>query len=123
MLRWVCAGGNGVVHVVTDIITGDQYACKTIHKTLSDGASEKKRMGHLESIQREIEVLRQLSGSLNVVQLVDVYEDDDDVHIIQEWCKGGELWHRIGERHYSERTVCWMDSTSSDHAGTTDCVS
>ena len=22
-----------------------------------------------------------------------------------ERCTGGELWHRIGERHYSERTV------------------
>lgn len=34
-----------------------------------------------------------------------VYEDDDSVYIIQELCRGGELHHRINERHYSERTV------------------
>lgn len=35
----------------------------------------------------------------------DVYEDDECVHIVMELCHGGELWHRIGDRHYSERTV------------------
>ena len=29
----------------------------------------------------------------------------DNVHIVMEMCQGGELWHRIGERHYSERTA------------------
>jgi serine/threonine protein kinase len=23
----------------------------------------------------------------------------------QEHCTGGELWHRVGDRHYSERTA------------------
>lgn len=27
------------------------------------------------------------------------------MHIVQEYCKGGELWHAVGDRHYSERTV------------------
>jgi serine/threonine protein kinase len=87
----------------------------------------------------QVEVLRRLAGSLNVVKLVDVYEDADNVHIVQvgqrkgmlaqacagavhapppqtppalpasplpqEWCKGGELLHSVGTRHYSERTV------------------
>lgn len=92
------------MRAVTDNLTGEQYACKSIRKVLTD-ASDKKRAGHLDSLRREVEVLRRLSGSLNVVKLVDVYEDEECVHIIQEWCKGGELFHRIGERHYSERTV------------------
>ena len=37
--------------------------------------------------------------------LEDIFEDDTSVHIITEICKGGELVHRIGNKHYSERTV------------------
>lgn len=67
--------------------------------------SDIKKRGHLDSIRQEVEVLRRLRGSLNVATLTDVYEDDTHVHIIMELCKGGELVHRIGSRHYSERTV------------------
>jgi hypothetical protein len=34
-----------------------------------------------------------------------VYEDDEQVHIITEYCAGGELSFAISQRHYSERTV------------------
>jgi calcium-dependent protein kinase len=34
-----------------------------------------------------------------------VYEDESHVHIVMEYCRGGELFHRMGKRHYSERTV------------------
>lgn len=49
--------------------------------------------------------MRRLRGSLNVAQFRGAYEDNDDVYITMEWCKGGELWHRIGRAHYSEQTV------------------
>ncbi|EFJ50069.1 hypothetical protein VOLCADRAFT_89054 [Volvox carteri f. nagariensis] len=97
-------GGNGVVRVVVNRETGEEFACKSIKKVLKD-ASEKKKQGHIESIRREVAALSKLQGSLNVVKLEDVFEDEDHVYIIMEMCKGGELWHRIGDRHYSERTV------------------
>jgi serine/threonine protein kinase len=46
-----------------------------------------------------------LQGTLNVARLEDAYEDDTHVHIVMELCEGGELIHRIGSSHYSERTV------------------
>jgi hypothetical protein len=98
-------GGNGVVRAVVDRATGEEFACKAIRKVLPADASDKKRAGHVESIRREVEVMRRLAGSLAAVRLVDVFEDDDSVYIIQELCRGGELHHRIGSRHYSERTV------------------
>jgi calcium-dependent protein kinase len=98
-------GGNAVVREVISKETGDVFACKSIAKQLTGDFSEKKKSGHVESIKRELEVLRRLSGSLNVVRLIDVFEDEQHVYVVQELCKGGELWHRIGERHYSERTV------------------
>jgi calcium-dependent protein kinase len=40
-----------------------------------------------------------------VVHLEGAYEDDTHVHIVMELCRGGELFHKMGRRHYSERTV------------------
>ena len=89
-------GGNGVVRVVRDRATGEEWACKSLPKAAPAGAGDRKRAGHLEALRREVEVLRRLDGSLNVVRLVDVREDDTHVHLVQEWCKGGELHHRVG---------------------------
>lgn len=53
----------------------------------------------------QIAVLKRLKGVLNVAQLKEALEDDTDIHIIMEYCKGGELWNCIGKRHYGEGTV------------------
>lgn len=42
---------------------------------------------------------------LNVVHLEDVFEDAESVHLVMEYCKGGELLHSLGKRPYSEGTV------------------
>lgn len=99
-------GGFGVVSIATDRFTGQQLACKVIEKRLSvPNLAAAKQAQHLDKITREIEVLRRLRGSLNVAQLRGAYEDAGCVYITMEWCKGGELWHRIGKAHYSEKTV------------------
>ena len=51
------------------------------------------------------QVLWRLRASLNVAQFKGVFEDDADVHVLMEWCKGGELTSQLGRGHYSERTV------------------
>ena len=72
--------------------------------------SATKRRGHLDAIRQEVEVLRRLRGSLNMATLEDIFEDDSSVHIVMELCQGGELVHRIGNKHYSERTVSFCIS-------------
>lgn len=57
------------------------------------------------NIKQEVSVLRKLRGTLNVVHLEDVFEDNTHVHIVMELCRGGELLSKISTRHYSERTV------------------
>ncbi|KAL3139963.1 hypothetical protein ABBQ38_004250 [Trebouxia sp. C0009 RCD-2024] len=100
------SGGNAVVCVVQDKLTRKVFACKSITKTLEGrGVSECKSAGHIASIKREIQVLKKLRGSLNVACLEEVYEDDASVHLVLDYCQGGELVHAIGSRHYSERTV------------------
>lgn len=110
------AGGHGTVKVVIDKVTGQKYACKSVRKITAPekqgnrnstpAASPLGRdLGRMQALKREIAVLDKLKGALSSVELHEVLEDDVDVHIIMELCTGGELWHRIGDRHYSEKTV------------------
>ena len=55
-------------------------------------ASELKHRDHKNAIQRELDAVRKLQGTLNVAAFEDAYEDE-------------YIWHRIGDKHYSERTV------------------
>lgn len=57
--------------------------------------------------------MRRLRGSLNVATLEDIFEEENHVHIVMELCQGGELIHRIGSKHYSERTVSCHNPSSA----------
>ena len=41
-------------------------------------------------LRNELECMRQLGASLNVVYLYDAFEDDDAVHLLMDLCEGGE---------------------------------
>ncbi|KAI4300899.1 hypothetical protein L6164_034226 [Bauhinia variegata] len=58
----------------------------------------------VEDIRREVKMLRALTGHKNLVQFYEAYEDDDNVYVVMELCKGGELLDRILSRggKYSE---------------------
>ncbi len=99
-------GGFGSVRVVKDRSTGKEYACKTICKRLNlPNLSAEKQAQHIDNVKREVAVLKRLRGTLNVVHFKKAYEDDENIYLVMEYCRGGELWHRIGRRHYSEKTV------------------
>jgi calcium-dependent protein kinase len=55
-------------------------------------------------IIKEVAIMRMLQGHPHVVQLLDVYEDEQYYHLVMELCSGGELFDRIISRgHFSER--------------------
>lgn len=96
------------MRLVTHKSTGASFACKTLPKRLvvqAGKVSELKAQRHISSIRNEVEVMRRLRGTLNVAHLEQVFEDDDSVHIVMEHCRGGELLHTLGQKHYSEQTV------------------
>jgi serine/threonine protein kinase len=75
-------------------------------QVLDDPAlSEQKRRNHLAAVRSEVDAMRKLRGTLNAACFEEAFEDAEHVHIVMEWCRGGELHHRIGDKHYSERTV------------------
>ena len=104
--RELARGGNGIIRLVEDKRTHQSFAMKCIPKVLADPAvSEKKREDHADALRREVDVMKRMRGVLNVASLEAVYEDDDNVYIVMEYCTGGELVHAIGEAHYTEQTV------------------
>ncbi|KAM7259383.1 hypothetical protein ACFE04_015124 [Oxalis oulophora] len=58
----------------------------------------------VEDVRREVKMLQALTGHKNLVQFYDAYEDDNNVYIVMELCKGGELLDWILSRggKYSE---------------------
>ncbi|ONK78516.1 uncharacterized protein A4U43_C02F19600 [Asparagus officinalis] len=59
----------------------------------------------IEDVAREVKILRSLTRHKNLVQFYDAYEDEDNVYIVMELCRGGELLERILSRggKYSEQ--------------------
>ncbi|CAL9048301.1 calcium/calmodulin-dependent serine/threonine-protein kinase 1 [Musa acuminata AAA Group] len=77
---------------------GEEVAVKVIPKAKMTTAIA------IEDVRREVRILRSLTGHKNLVQFYDAYEDEDNVYIVMELCKGGELLERILSRggKYSE---------------------
>ncbi|KAJ3686868.1 hypothetical protein LUZ61_016032 [Rhynchospora tenuis] len=79
-------------------LKGEEAAVKVIPKAKMTTA-----IG-IEDVRREVRILRSLAGAPHLVQFHDAYEDDENVYIVMELCKGGELLDRILSRggKYSE---------------------
>ncbi|KAL9273144.1 CDPK-related kinase 1-like protein [Drosera capensis] len=79
-------------------LKGEDVAVKVIPK------SKLTTVIAIEDVRREVKILCALAGHKNLVQFYDAYEDDDNVYIVMELCKGGELLDRILSRggKYSE---------------------
>jgi len=82
-------GFHGSVRECTDLITGKRYAVKTVRKS-DPGVKH-------GSLAREIMLLQEINHE-SILQFVDVFEDENYVHIVTELCQGGELFDKIVEK-------------------------
>ncbi|KAL0453226.1 UNVERIFIED_CONTAM: CDPK-related kinase [Sesamum latifolium] len=73
-------------------LKGQDVAVKVIPKSKMTTAIA------IEDVRREVKILRALTGHKNLVQLYDAYEDEDNVYVVMELCRGGELLDRILSR-------------------------
>ncbi|EFJ50778.1 hypothetical protein VOLCADRAFT_57999 [Volvox carteri f. nagariensis] len=92
-------GSFGVVRAATHIASGAKVAVKTIRKSLlaADDVS---------ALRREVEILHHLSGHPHISQLLGVYEEPSQLHLVLELYQGGDLFDAIiSVGRHSERAA------------------
>ncbi|MFS8015689.1 putative protein kinase CAMK-CDPK family [Helianthus anomalus] len=72
-------GQFGIIRECSDKLTGEVLACKSISKNRLVTDED------VRSIKLEIEIMTRLSGHPNVVDLKDVYEEEDYVQQVMEF--------------------------------------
>jgi len=83
----------GSVRRCTDRTTGQHYAVKSVRKS----EPSVKPAG----LRREISLLQAMKHD-SIIQLRDVYEDAEYVHLVTDLCTGGELFDKIVEKVSSD---------------------
>jgi serine/threonine protein kinase len=104
--RVIGSGHHGSVRECIHRATGMRYAVKSIHKQASDiGAT---------GLSREIMLLQEMKHR-GFVQLVDVHEDEEYVHLVTELCRGGELFDRIMQKgsNRNNGSPCFTESEAA----------
>eukprot|EP00947_MAST-08B_sp_MAST-8B-sp1_P000589 g589.t1 len=93
----VGSGANSVVRLAMRRDTGRIYAAKIINK-----AAIQKR----EQLAQEILIMAQAKHR-NVIELLEVFETDQELLLVMEHAAGGEVFDRIQKRgSYCERDAC-----------------
>ncbi|XP_042516379.1 phosphoenolpyruvate carboxylase kinase 1-like [Macadamia integrifolia] len=76
--------------------SGEFYACKSIDKRVLTDSVDR------ECIEKEAKIMQLLGGNPNVVQVIDVYEDEDYLDIVMELCDSSDLYDRVTKRTFSD---------------------
>ncbi|GAU36739.1 hypothetical protein TSUD_318380 [Trifolium subterraneum] len=91
-------GDFATTYLCTHNTTGRTYACKSISK------KELLCKEDYDDVWKEIQIMQHLSQQPNVVRIHGTYEDSLYVHLVMEFCEGGDLYDRIVKKgHYSEQ--------------------
>lgn len=99
-------GCHGSARACFKRATGQRYAAKTICK--SDPAVKPG------SIAREIVLLKEMKHQ-SIIQLVDVYEDAEYIHLVTDLCEGGELFDKIVEESSNQdnSSACFSEDEAA----------
>jgi len=96
-------GGFSSVHKGLHMATSLPVAVKVIDKTRMRDPKDRDR------VDREMRVMRQLSGHIGIAQLLECSETPRYLYIIMEYCAGGSLLDHVREkRKLSEKEACWL---------------
>lgn len=85
-------GAMSTVRLAERRSDGTKFAIKTVSK---HDVLRTRRFGRRPRHMDEWEALRMLKDNPNVIDLIDVYETDDEVQMVLEYCGGGELFDYI----------------------------
>jgi serine/threonine protein kinase len=79
-------GSFGVVHRVVHLCSGQERVCKSIEKKTSSLPAQQ--------LESEIRIIAQLDHP-NVIRMYEFFEDANNIHIIMEFCSGGDILAKI----------------------------
>ena len=100
--RVIGQGGMSTVRLAVQRNTGLKVAVKIIEKHQIFRARRQSK--NTKSRIDEWEILRMLKDNDHVVALLDVFETDDEVQLVFEYCEGGELFDSIQRRKSRQTT-------------------
>ena len=83
------SGNYATVFKAKELATGDTVAIKSVKKDVV-----RKSQRSVESISEEINAMRGVRHPY-ICSLFAVFEDLDHIHLVMEYCAGGELFKRI----------------------------
>jgi len=90
-------GGFSVVCEATRKEDGEKFAVKIVEKTLIQE--------DIKLLKREIEIMKKVDH-VNILKLMEIFEDDENVYIVMELVDGNELFDRIVDKgYYSEKST------------------
>ncbi|XP_054709772.1 LOW QUALITY PROTEIN: serine/threonine-protein kinase DCLK1-like [Uloborus diversus] len=93
-------GNFAVVHECTNKLSGTEYALKVIDKN--------KCKGKEHMIASEVAILRRVKH-VNIVQLVEEFDFENDLYLVMELVKGGDLFDAIASAtKYTEKDASLM---------------
>jgi len=71
--------------------------------------SSLKTVQEVEWLRQEVDIMRLLGGSINIVHVYDCYESKNHVYILMELCSGGNLFEKIAKGDpYSEKMASML---------------
>ena len=101
-------GHNGSVRACFDRFTGRRCAVKSIRK--------RDPSVKIRALRREVEILHEMRSQENIIELIDIFEDLEYLHIVTELCYGGELFEKIVEKsssRFPDSHRCCFDETEA----------
>ena len=101
-------GHHGSVRQCINRSTGKRHAVKSICKSAPSV--------NIRGIQREVSLLKSLKHD-RILQLDEIYEDSEYVHLVTELCTGGELFDKIVEKSSTGRG-CFSEDEAARRGGT-----
>lgn len=90
-------GMSGSVQLVASTVDGSYYALKTYDK-------DSMNLSRYKLLKQEVEIYLSVDHP-NIARLIDVYEWDEGIALIMEYCSGGELQQRWETEAYEEQDV------------------
>ena len=89
-------GAYGQVRLAVHKLTKQVRAVKILQKSKVD----------IKALLNEINILAKLSHP-NIMQIFEIFDDNTNVYIVSEYCKGGELFDIISTKgSFTEKDAC-----------------